>query len=624
MRRTLALAGVLTVVACAETMDPVSTESARTGRPDFTIQSLLASNWGLDRVDQVNLPLDNSFTYYRTGAGVYIYILDSCVLPTHNEFGGRVVYSQNFTGGTDPCDTHGTHVASIAAGNTYGVAKGASIVSLYVGNANNMGPNTITPALQYVLSDIQGHPGRRGVVNMSIGEQYKGNMSEAAMEQAIRDLVAADVVVVAAAGNDDSSTVNYLTPQRLACGDGLDGFVVVAASTPTDTRHGLSNYGSCVWIFAPGENILGASNASNSATTTLSGTSHAAPFVTGAAAQYLEAYPSASASDVILALVTRASSVISSTPSKLLYTKFIPPAPPSTVGIGSVTAVSGTVTWVNGTGYLSPIVEYRTGAGAWTASPTLAAGTTSYALSGLAPNTHYDAQVHYSAPGADIVYGPLSGGFTTLVGPAGPPSALNVTAIGSTTATLNWTNGDASATTEISDSAAGGAWISAGSVAAGVATKPLTSLATCKQYSIRLVHKRNGAYSAVYPVNAAFQTTAASGQACAPANFINSACYVTTVTTKVYNNYIVTWNNTEHGGASTWEILHNTTNNTATGTILHTGAVTIATDTLKNYRVIAGQPPEYVWIRHKLSGGSTSSWVPLNTFPFTYTTRCDL
>jgi len=111
-------------VALVEADAEVSLEDTQTG-----------ATWGLDRIDQRALPLSGSYTYNQTGAGVTAYIIDTGILPTHQEFGGRASVGTDLVGdgrnGID-CNGHGTHVAGTIGGATYGVAKGVDLVAVRV------------------------------------------------------------------------------------------------------------------------------------------------------------------------------------------------------------------------------------------------------------------------------------------------------------------------------------------------------------------------------------------------------------------------------------------------------------------------------------------------------------
>lgn len=601
---TLSLIGM---VACS-TQEP--TAPPKESHPLPVIKNS-PSNWGLDRIDQHSLPLDHRYQYFKYSTVAYVYVLDGPIT-ADPEFGSRLLSGSDFyTGSTTTCDSHGMNVAGIIGSTSYGVAKQSFIVPVKVScGSNDVGASALTNALNWVLGDVTANNRRPALVNISAGFLIKDTIGAQylSIETAIRQLLANNIPVIIASGDVDTNTSKRIVPARMGC---TDPVIVVTPTTRSDGHHVPSNYGECVQLSAPGEGIISTS-LTPGAPSNLGGSSQAAPHVTGAAALYLQAYPTATLAAVRAALTGGAG---------IVYMGFIPPGPP-VLGAVTPTVDSAAVSWTNVNPEIPSVVQYRVhGTSTWTSS-TLAANVASTTLAGLAASTTYDLRLRHDAPTTDNnLYSPIAT-FTTLAGPSGPPSALTVSAIGNTSATLNWTNGDASATTDVSDSAAGGTWVSAGSVAAGVSTKALSGLTFCTPYSIRLVHKKNGASSPTYQVNSAFITTTVPPAICAPRNFTNAACYVTTSAGKLYNNYVLTWNNTT-GAGSTWEILHNTTNNTATGTIRESGPITIATDTIMNFRVLAGQPPEYVWIHHKV-GTSTSPWVQLNTFPFTYTTRCDI
>ena len=237
------------------------------------------ATWGLDRIDQRNLPLNNSYTYNFTGAGVTAYIIDTGIRVTHTEFGGRASSGHDFVdndSNADDCNGHGTHVAGTVGGSTYGVAKGVSLVAVRVLNCSGSGTTSgVIAGIDWVTTQ---HTNGKAVANMSLG----GGVSTA-LDNAVRNSIADGVVYAIAAGNINRDACRF-SPARTA------EAITVGATTSTDARASYSNKGSCLDLFAPGSSITSAWITSNSATNTISGTSMATPHVTGVAALYLEGH----------------------------------------------------------------------------------------------------------------------------------------------------------------------------------------------------------------------------------------------------------------------------------------------------------------------------------------------
>jgi subtilisin family serine protease len=300
--------------------------------PDAPVQlftTQLFPNWGVDRIDQRNLPLSSTFTYTHNGTGVTIYVLDTGVRKTHAQFGGRADYIPNgangdFVGdaygianGAADCHGHGTKVASIAAGIGYGIAKNAQV---RVGRVTNCVGGGTTSMVISAMDWIVANGAPSSVVNMSLGY---GN------EQSVRDAAARlfddGHVVVAAAGNGDVAG----NPQN-ACQQAPAGYVnalTVGATTSADHEASFSNYGTCVDLLAPGVSVAAAGIANDTSRVNFTGTSAAAPFVAGVAAQYRDASPSATPLLVHNAIKNSATTGVltlnnpfSFTPNRLIFT----------------------------------------------------------------------------------------------------------------------------------------------------------------------------------------------------------------------------------------------------------------------------------------------------------------
>lgn len=297
--------------------------------PNYQVSAATIVNtaqYGLDRIDS-RTGTDGKYNDFGfNGAGVHIYILDTGVRTTHHEFTGRIGAGTSTIDGSasiDDCNGHGTNVASIAAGATFGVARGAIIHPVRVLDCTGMGTNAdVIEGLDFVRLNAGPVP---AVVNMSLfGPQAQ------AITDAVNAVTAADIPVVVAAGN-------FNIDACLGSPASTPSAITVGATQHGEGRASFSDFGTCLDLFAPGVQVTGAGNASDTATSTFDGTSQAAPHVTGAVAQFLQRFPRVTAQQVTDGVLNNATANIvgnpgPGSPNRFLFNSFQSPAAKSCFG----------------------------------------------------------------------------------------------------------------------------------------------------------------------------------------------------------------------------------------------------------------------------------------------------
>lgn len=287
-----------TFVVPASVAKKISDTTGISAYPDSPVAAVAEQSpvpsWGLDRIDALDTPFDEKYSWSNAGTGSIVYVIDTGVYSGHADLSGRVVsgYTAVADGnGTQDCHGHGTHVAGTVAGSQYGVAKSSTVVAVRVLDCNGSGYTSgVVAGINWVVAN---HPGGPGIINMSLG-----GPANTALDAAVSDATAAGLVVAVAAGNSSDDACAY-SPAR------APSALTIGATDNTDARAYYSNTGSCVDMWAPGSQITSAWIGGSGASRTISGTSMASPHVAGLAARLLSMNPSLSISDIRSRLVKK-------------------------------------------------------------------------------------------------------------------------------------------------------------------------------------------------------------------------------------------------------------------------------------------------------------------------------
>lgn len=304
-----------------------------------SVQTTDSGTWGLDRIDQTSSTPDSAYHYTQTGAGVSIYVIDTGIRASHKDFGGRVVSVGDFCSADargnpastnsddiDPGPGHGTLNASIAAGATSGVAKGAAVYALRAFCRTSSGWHGTSESIRNAVEWITAHGHKPAVVNISFGPGWPDRSINNGLKAAILSSIDAGFVYVLSQACQPD--VDKLWSRDVATR------ALVAGSVDTGDVAAGRNYGADLAMFAPAPGVVGATKASDASYDDYGqvdnhcADSHAAPHVAGVAARYLELHPSATPATVRAELVNHAttgalSNVHSGTPNRLLYSGFL-------------------------------------------------------------------------------------------------------------------------------------------------------------------------------------------------------------------------------------------------------------------------------------------------------------
>ncbi len=268
------------------------------------LETQSGATWGLDRIDSKTRSLLGTYAYTATGLDITAYVIDTGILSTHPDLTGAVTAGFSvFTGGTEDCNGHGTHVAGTIGGEIWGVAKNVTLVPIRVLDCGGSGSiSGVIAGVDHVTKSVV--TPSKSVANMSLG-----GGGSIALDTAVNNLIKSGVTVVVAAGNSRADACKS-SPARVPAA------ITVAASDSNDAFASFSNRGSCIDIIAPGVGITSAWF--NGGTKTISGTSMAAPHVAGAVARYLEigSTPAALITDSVQNVIK---SVPRGTPNKFLF-----------------------------------------------------------------------------------------------------------------------------------------------------------------------------------------------------------------------------------------------------------------------------------------------------------------
>ena len=462
----------------------------------YALDEQTDATWGLDRIDQRDLPLSGTYAYNATGLGVHAYIIDTGIWYTHAEFGGRASPGADIIEGGDgsDCYGHGTHVAGTIGGATYGVAKNVRLYSVRVLYCDGSGYwSDVIAGVDWVIAYHESP----AVVNLSLGGWYFEPMNEA-----VTNAINAGVFFGVAAGNDYDNAC-YFSPGS------TPEATTVGATDAGDVEADFSNRGGCVDLWAPGVDVTSAMAFDDNAIATWSGTSMATPHVVGAAALYLETDPLAPPAQVDAALKENATVEMVSWndpygykpppepgQGSILYSGFVggapplPPAMPTDLAAAAGGAVRINLTWTDNAVNESRFeIERCVGAGCadFVKIGVRGANTTTFSDAPLESGTVYSYRVRAGNSGGTSDYSNVAAAATAA--PLAAPGDLTAAAASQSQINLAWSDpGDTETALQIERCAGQGctsfSWIA--SLGANATSYSDQGLSSSTPYSYRL------------------------------------------------------------------------------------------------------------------------------------------
>ncbi len=404
-----------------------------------TVTQYNPPSWGLDRIDERDLPMDSKYEYQNEGEGVNIYIIDTGIRFNHKEYNGRAFSGYDFVDNDNDasdCDGHGTHVAGTAAGENVGVAKKATLYAVRVLDCNGSG--TYSGVIAGIDWVTQNHV-KPAVANMSLGGGFSSSLNAA-----VNNSVSAGVVYAVSAGNSNSNACNYSPASASSA-------LTVGSTTSSDARSYFSNYGSCVDIFAPGSGIYSSTMNTTSSYASWSGTSMASPHVAGVAALYLASNTNATPSAVESAIkngasANKISNVGTGSPNLLLYSLIAapvssnPPAAPSGLSAAAVSTSQINLSWTDNANDEDGFYIERDAGSGFQQIASVGANVTTYSNTGLTSNSTYSYRVRAWNSAGNSGYSNTASATTQQLTAPAAPTGLQTTIVSAGSVSLTWTD----------------------------------------------------------------------------------------------------------------------------------------------------------------------------------------